>query len=160
MMRRATAMFALLATVNIGPRLKLLAVSSPKRMTELPDVPTIFELMPLEKDQAWLFDFHSTIEDLGRTAPVVAQLGGAVGDAQKACLAKHGWRAIGQLKVQAAAHRHHQVSLAHHGAAHGGHHTGVLITHQATALARVQVSRAREAEQLTQSLACALRTTP
>ena len=22
--------------------------------------------MPLDKDQAWLFDFHSTIEDLGR----------------------------------------------------------------------------------------------
>lgn len=36
-------LFALLATVNIGPRLKLLAVSSPKRMTELPDVPTVRE---------------------------------------------------------------------------------------------------------------------
>jgi tripartite-type tricarboxylate transporter receptor subunit TctC len=36
-------MFALPATVNIGPRLKLLAVSSPKRMTELPNVPTARE---------------------------------------------------------------------------------------------------------------------
>lgn len=36
-------MFALLATVNIGPRLKFLAVSSPKRMTELPNVPTARE---------------------------------------------------------------------------------------------------------------------
>jgi tripartite-type tricarboxylate transporter receptor subunit TctC len=36
-------MFALLATVNIGPRLKLIAVSSPKRMTELPNVPTARE---------------------------------------------------------------------------------------------------------------------
>jgi tripartite-type tricarboxylate transporter receptor subunit TctC len=36
-------MFALPATVNIGPRLKLLAVSSPKRLAELPKVPTARE---------------------------------------------------------------------------------------------------------------------
>ena len=36
-------MFGLLATVNIGPRLKLIAVSSPKRMSELPNVPTARE---------------------------------------------------------------------------------------------------------------------
>jgi tripartite-type tricarboxylate transporter receptor subunit TctC len=36
-------LFGLLATVNIGPRLKFLAVSSPKRMSELPNVPTARE---------------------------------------------------------------------------------------------------------------------
>jgi tripartite-type tricarboxylate transporter receptor subunit TctC len=36
-------LFALPATVNVGSRLKLLAVSSPKRMAELPHVPTARE---------------------------------------------------------------------------------------------------------------------
>lgn len=36
-------LFALPATVNIGSRLKLLAVSSPRRMPELPNVPTARE---------------------------------------------------------------------------------------------------------------------
>ena len=36
-------LFALPATVNIGPRLKLLAVSAPKRLPELPTVPTARE---------------------------------------------------------------------------------------------------------------------
>ena len=36
-------LFALPATVNVGPRLKLLAVTSPKRLAELPFVPTARE---------------------------------------------------------------------------------------------------------------------
>ena len=36
-------LFGLPATVNIGPRLKLLAVSSPNRLAELPNVPTARE---------------------------------------------------------------------------------------------------------------------
>ena len=36
-------LFALPATVNVGPRLKLLAVTSPKRLAELPNVPTARE---------------------------------------------------------------------------------------------------------------------
>ena len=31
-----------------------------------PDTPTIFEAMKLNADQAWLFDFRTNIEDLGR----------------------------------------------------------------------------------------------
>ena len=36
-------LFALPATINVGPRLKLLAVTSPKRLAELPSVPTARE---------------------------------------------------------------------------------------------------------------------
>src|SRR5207344_312633 len=36
-------LFGLPATVNIGPRLKLLAVTSPNRLAELPNVPTARE---------------------------------------------------------------------------------------------------------------------
>ena len=36
-------LFGLLATVNVGPRLRLIAVTSPRRMPELPNVPTARE---------------------------------------------------------------------------------------------------------------------
>ena len=52
--------------VKGAPELRVVAAMGRQRSRFFPDVPTIFELMPLDKDQAWLFDFHSTVEDLGR----------------------------------------------------------------------------------------------
>jgi tripartite-type tricarboxylate transporter receptor subunit TctC len=37
-----------------------------KRSRFFPDTPTIFEAVKLNADQAWLFDFRTNIEDLGR----------------------------------------------------------------------------------------------
>jgi len=52
--------------VKASPELRVVAAMGRQRSRFFPNVPTIFELMPLDKNQAWLFDFHSTIEDLGR----------------------------------------------------------------------------------------------
>lgn len=45
---------------------RAVAAMSRKRSRFFPDTPTIFEAMKLNDEQAWLFDFRSNIEDLGR----------------------------------------------------------------------------------------------
>jgi tripartite-type tricarboxylate transporter receptor subunit TctC len=49
-----------------GGLMRAIAAMGRKRSQFFPDVPTIFELEKLPPDQAWAFDFHSTVEDLGR----------------------------------------------------------------------------------------------
>ena len=60
--------------VRGAPELRVIAAMGRKRSRFFPDTPTVFELMKLGDEQAWLLDFHSTVEDLGRilvTAPDV-----------------------------------------------------------------------------------------
>jgi tripartite-type tricarboxylate transporter receptor subunit TctC len=45
---------------------RAVATMARKRSRFFPDTPTIFEAMKLNADQAWLFDFRTNIEDLGR----------------------------------------------------------------------------------------------
>ncbi len=52
--------------VKGSPELRVIAAMGRKRSRFFPQVPTIFESMKLNDEAAWLFDFHSTIEDLGR----------------------------------------------------------------------------------------------
>ena len=86
-------------------------------------------------------------EQLHCAASVISQLGCAVGDAQKLGLAKHGGRTIGELKVQTATHRDHQVGLPHDAAAHGRHHARMVVADQAATLTRVQIRSAQALEQ-------------
>ena len=45
---------------------KALATMARKKSRFFPDAPTIFEAVKLDNDAQWLFDFHSTLENLGR----------------------------------------------------------------------------------------------
>ncbi len=96
-------------------------------------------------------------EHLGGAAAVVAQLGGAVGDAHEARLAEHRRRAVGELEVEAAADGDDDVGLAHHRAAHRGDDRGMVLGDQAAALAGVEVERVEPLEQPAQRLAGAAR---
>ena len=65
---------------------RAVAVMGRKRSRFFPDLATIFELVKLDDEQSWLFDFRSTADDLGRIliappgvpASVLAQLREAV----------------------------------------------------------------------------------
>jgi hypothetical protein len=81
-------------------------------------------------------------EDLCRAAPVVAQLGGAVGNAQELRGAESSRRAVGELEVEPPADRDDQVRIAHHRSAHGGHHRRMVVGDQPATLAGVEVHRA------------------
>ncbi len=43
-----------------------LATMARKKSRWFPDRPTIFEAVELSEDAQWLFDFHNSVEDLGR----------------------------------------------------------------------------------------------
>ncbi|HWG03776.1 MAG TPA: tripartite tricarboxylate transporter substrate-binding protein [Beijerinckiaceae bacterium] len=45
---------------------RAVAAMGRRRSPLFPDTPTIFESVALDSDQAWLFDFHDTLENLGR----------------------------------------------------------------------------------------------
>ncbi len=45
---------------------RAVAAMGRRRSRLFPDTPTIFESVALNSDQAWLFDFHDTLENLGR----------------------------------------------------------------------------------------------
>jgi tripartite-type tricarboxylate transporter receptor subunit TctC len=45
---------------------RAIATMGRRKSRLFPDTPTIFESATLTSDQAWLFDFHDTLEDLGR----------------------------------------------------------------------------------------------
>ena len=45
---------------------KALATMGRVKSRFFPDLPTIFEALPLDADQQWIFDLHSTAENLGR----------------------------------------------------------------------------------------------
>lgn len=49
-----------------APELRVVASMNRKRSRFFPNTPTIHEMMQLDAQQAWVLDFHSTIEDLGR----------------------------------------------------------------------------------------------
>lgn len=66
-----TSAFNYYKTGNVRP----VAVINRNPSRFFPEVKTIFQTMKLSKDAEWLFDFHSTVEDLGRilvTPPGVA----------------------------------------------------------------------------------------
>ncbi len=52
--------------VRASPETRIIATMARKRSRFFPDTPTIFELVKLSDEQAWYFDFHATVEDIGR----------------------------------------------------------------------------------------------
>ena len=52
--------------VKSSPEVRIIATMARKRSRFFPETPTIFEQLQLNDEQAWYFDFHSTVEDIGR----------------------------------------------------------------------------------------------
>ena len=80
-------------------------------------------------------------------APVVAQLGAGVADADELRLAEHAGRAEGHLEIQLAANGQHHVRVAHDGAARRGDDAWVIVRHNAAALAGVEIGGAEAVEE-------------
>lgn len=60
-----------------GEGVRPIAVVGRKKSRFFPNVPTIFEATQIDKDGAWLLDFHGALEDLGRILIVPPKMAAA-----------------------------------------------------------------------------------
>ena len=99
-------------------------------------------------------------QNLDRAAPVVAQLGTGVADADELRLAEHAGRAEGDLEVELAANGQHHIGVAHDRAARGGNDAGVIIGHNAARFASIEIGRAKTVKKADQLRPGLLRAAP